>query len=62
MLLSHVLPTDSSAAIVLFIYIVRIFFHYVSDAQNFFTLRERKGLIEDGLFTNTRNPNISARF
>jgi protein-S-isoprenylcysteine O-methyltransferase Ste14 len=44
-------------AIVLFIYIVGIFFHYVSDAQKFFTLRERKGLIEDGLFTRTRNPN-----
>ena len=39
------------------IYIVGIFFHYVSDAQKFFTLRERKGLIEDGLFTSTRNPN-----
>jgi protein-S-isoprenylcysteine O-methyltransferase Ste14 len=44
-------------AIVLFIYTVGIFFHYVSDAQKFFTLRERKGLIEDGLFTSTRNPN-----
>jgi steroid 5-alpha reductase family enzyme len=44
-------------AMVLFIYTVGIFFHYVSDAQKFFTLRERKGLIEDGLFTSTRNPN-----
>jgi protein-S-isoprenylcysteine O-methyltransferase Ste14 len=44
-------------AIVLFIYVVGIFYHYVSDAQKFFTLRERKGLIEDGLFTRTRNPN-----
>jgi protein-S-isoprenylcysteine O-methyltransferase Ste14 len=44
-------------AIVLFIYVVGIFYHYVSDAQKFYTLRERKGLIEDGLFTRTRNPN-----
>jgi Protein of unknown function (DUF1295) len=29
----------------------------VSDAQKFYILRERKGLIEDGLFTRTRNPN-----
>jgi protein-S-isoprenylcysteine O-methyltransferase Ste14 len=44
-------------AIVLFLYIAGIFFHYVSDAQKFYILRERKGLIEDGLFTRTRNPN-----
>jgi steroid 5-alpha reductase family enzyme len=44
-------------AIVPIIYVVGIFFHYVSDAQKFYTLRERKGLIEDGLFTSTRNPN-----
>jgi protein-S-isoprenylcysteine O-methyltransferase Ste14 len=44
-------------AVVLVIYIVGIFFHYVSDAQKFYTLRERKGLIEDGLFSRTRNPN-----
>ena len=34
-----------------------IFFHYVSDAQKFYTLRLRKSLIEDGLFARTRNPN-----
>ena len=44
-------------AIVLFLYITGIFFHYVADAQKFYTLRERKGLIEDGLFSRTRNPN-----
>jgi protein-S-isoprenylcysteine O-methyltransferase Ste14 len=44
-------------AVVLVMYIVGIFFHYVGDAQKFYTLRERKGLIEDGLFTRTRNPN-----
>jgi len=44
-------------AIVLFLYIAGIFFHYVSDAQKFYILREKKGLIEDGLFSRTRNPN-----
>jgi steroid 5-alpha reductase family enzyme len=44
-------------AIVLVLYITGIFFHYVSDAQKFYILRERKGLIDDGLFTTTRNPN-----
>jgi steroid 5-alpha reductase family enzyme len=38
-------------------YIVGIFLHYVSDAQKYFTLQARKGLITDGLFARTRNPN-----
>lgn len=29
----------------------------MSDAQKFFVLQVRKGLIEDGLFARTRNPN-----
>lgn len=37
--------------------ILGVFFHYVSDAQKFFVLKNRKGLITDGLFTKTRNPN-----
>jgi len=39
------------------IYTFGIFLHYVSDAQKFYTLRLRPGLIEDGLFARTRNPN-----
>jgi len=53
----HVTWPSYLFAVVLVIYIVGIFFHYVSDAQKFYTLRERKGLIVDGLFTRTRNPN-----
>ena len=53
----HIMGPPYFFAIVLIIYVVGIFFHYVSDAQKFFTLRERKGLIEDGLFKSTRNPN-----
>ena len=34
-----------------------IFLHYVSDAQKYYTMLYRKGLIEEGLFSRTRNPN-----
>ncbi|HEX3680963.1 MAG TPA: DUF1295 domain-containing protein [Bryobacteraceae bacterium] len=53
----HVTLPPYVFAIVIFLYVMGIFFHYVSDAQKFYTLRERKGLIEDGLFSRTRNPN-----
>ncbi len=33
------------------------FLHYVNDAQKYYTLRYQKGLITDGLFSQTRNPN-----
>lgn len=39
------------------VYVFGIFLHYVSDAQKHYTLKIRPGLIEDGLFTRTRNPN-----
>jgi protein-S-isoprenylcysteine O-methyltransferase Ste14 len=53
----HVKMPPYGFAIVLFIYILGIFFHYVGDAQKFYTLQVRKGLIEEGLFSRTRNPN-----
>jgi protein-S-isoprenylcysteine O-methyltransferase Ste14 len=34
-----------------------VFLHYVADAQKFYTLRLQKGLIQDGLFRHSRNPN-----
>ncbi|AZQ64295.1 DUF1295 domain-containing protein [Flammeovirga pectinis] len=43
--------------LVVFIYTLGIFLHYVSDAQKYFTLKLQKGLINEGLFTKTRNPN-----
>ena len=42
---------------VLCLYIVGIFLHYVGDAQKYYTLRYHKGLIQEGLFSKTRNPN-----
>jgi len=34
-----------------------LFFHFGSDCQKYFTLKLRKGLITDGFFSYTRNPN-----
>jgi len=34
-----------------------VFLHYGSDAQKYFTLKYKKGLITDGFFSRTRNPN-----
>jgi len=53
----HLVLAPAYIALVLFIYIAGIFLHYVSDAQKYFTLQARKGLITDGLFARTRNPN-----
>ena len=53
----HVTLTPPLTALVLVLYIFGIFLHYVSDAQKFYTLQNKKGLIEDGLFKYTRNPN-----
>lgn len=50
------LPAPLLAAIIS-LYVFGIFFHYVSDAQKFFTLRAGPALITDGLFSRTRNPN-----
>ena len=44
-------------AAVLFLYIMGIFLHYGSDAQKYFTLQARPGLITTGFFARTRNPN-----
>ena len=33
------------------------FLHFVSDAQKYYTLQLRKGLIREGLFSRMRNPN-----
>ena len=53
----HVTLTPPLVALVLVLYIFGIFLHYVSDAQKFYTLQNKKGLIEDGLFKYSRNPN-----
>jgi protein-S-isoprenylcysteine O-methyltransferase Ste14 len=53
----HIALPPYLIAIVLFLYSIGIFLHYVSDAQKYYTLKLKKGLIEEGLFGRTRNPN-----
>lgn len=53
----HVTLTPPLIGLVLTLYIFGVFLHYVSDAQKHYTLQTKKGLIEDGLFAHTRNPN-----
>jgi protein-S-isoprenylcysteine O-methyltransferase Ste14 len=43
--------------IILCIFTVGMFLHYVGDAQKYYTLKLQKGLIEEGLYSRTRNPN-----
>jgi protein-S-isoprenylcysteine O-methyltransferase Ste14 len=53
----HLTLPSPLIGLVIVLYIFGIFLHYVSDAQKFYTLQNKKGLIEDGLFKFTRNPN-----
>ena len=53
----HVSLPAPMIAFVIALFTFGVFFHYVGDAQKFFTLRARPGLITDGLFSRTRNPN-----
>jgi steroid 5-alpha reductase family enzyme len=53
----HVTLPPYLVGIVLCLYTLGIFLHYVSDAQKYYTLQHRKGLIQEGLFSKTRNPN-----
>jgi protein-S-isoprenylcysteine O-methyltransferase Ste14 len=53
----YTLPPNWVFAVGTFLVILGVFLHYVSDAQKFFALQLRKGLIVDGLFSRTRNPN-----
>jgi protein-S-isoprenylcysteine O-methyltransferase Ste14 len=53
----HTLPPNWAFAAGPFLVILGMFLHYVSDAQKYFILQARKGLMEDGFFARTRNPN-----
>ena len=53
----HTVPPNWVFAAASFLVIFGVFLHYVSDAHKFFVLQVRKGLIEDGMFARTRNPN-----
>jgi steroid 5-alpha reductase family enzyme len=53
----HVVLPPYLFGVVLAIYTLGIFLHYVGDAQKYYTLKFQRGLIEEGLFARTRNPN-----
>jgi protein-S-isoprenylcysteine O-methyltransferase Ste14 len=53
----HLTVPPYLVGVVLAIYTIGVFLHYVSDAQKYYTLKLQKGLIEEGLFGRTRNPN-----
>lgn len=53
----HVEQPPWMIGLVLFLFTSGLFLHYVSDAQKHYTLALRPGLIEEGLFARTRNPN-----
>lgn len=53
----HVKQQPWWIGMVLFLYIMGVFLHYVSDAQKYYTLQARPGLITSGFFRFTRNPN-----
>ena len=54
---SRVEPSASLISAAIATYIVGVFLHYGSDAQKYFTLKYRKGLITEGFFSRSRNPN-----
>jgi protein-S-isoprenylcysteine O-methyltransferase Ste14 len=53
----HVVLPPWAFGLAISIFTLGIFLHFVADAQKFYTLRIQKGLIENGLFSHTRNPN-----
>jgi steroid 5-alpha reductase family enzyme len=50
-------PPPWLMGLVTLLYVWGIFLHFVADAQKYYTLRCRRGLITNGLFSRTRNPN-----
>ena len=53
----HVTHPPWSIGLVIFVYVMGVFLHFGSDAQKYFTLQQRPGLITGGFFARTRNPN-----
>ena len=44
-------------AVSIFVYVFGQFFMFASDAQKYFTLKYKQGLIDEGLFARNRNTN-----
>jgi protein-S-isoprenylcysteine O-methyltransferase Ste14 len=50
-------PSAPLIAIAIATNLFGVFLHYGSDAQKYFTLKYKKGLITEGFFSRSRNPN-----
>lgn len=50
-------PYSIQIAVAVFLCTIGTYLHYVSDAQKFWTLKYRRGLITEGLFARSRNIN-----
>jgi protein-S-isoprenylcysteine O-methyltransferase Ste14 len=53
----HISVPPALVGLAVFGFTIGVFLHYVSDAQKYYTLQLRKGLIREGLFGRMRNPN-----
>lgn len=54
---SRTKPSPPLIAGAIAVNIVGVFLHYSSDAQKYYTLKYHRGLITEGFFVNSRNPN-----
>lgn len=54
---SGVQPSNALIGIAIATNLFGLFLHYGSDAQKYFTLKYKKGLITEGFFSRSRNPN-----
>jgi len=54
---SGAVPSPIRICLSVFAVVFGTFLHFGSDAQKYWTLKHQKGLITDGFFTYTRNPN-----
>ncbi|MEL6440544.1 MAG: DUF1295 domain-containing protein [Cyanobacteria bacterium J06621_8] len=50
-------PSPALVCLAITTNIFGVFLHYGSDAQKYFTLKYRRGLITEGFFARSRNPN-----
>lgn len=54
---SRVEPPYWLVSLAVLTHTVGVFLHFVSDAQKYYVLKVRRGLITDGFFARSRNPN-----
>jgi protein-S-isoprenylcysteine O-methyltransferase Ste14 len=53
----HISLPPALVGLAVFVFTIGVYLHFVSDAQKYYTLQLRKGLIREGLFSRMRNPN-----